>query len=472
MCGGMVGFLPVPCSDSTDCMSCVPTVPIDDYMCRCDEGWGGRECDIPACQPGSGDRAGYVGGENFDDALLVSRLGTIACVAGDDYARADEMIAPSANCSAGGNFTFSGCETACSAGTGDRAAYSGGLEFDDARTVTSLGEWVCNADAGYVRSASGTCSQLGGLWRECDGQCVPAVDCAADMAPTALCSASDAARQAARHHGLQSAMFEFSGCEATCSAGSGNRAGYLGGAGFDSSTTVTGIGAVGCDVSLGYSEQDMTSEICSHLSSSLEDCGGSCVPLGSCPVPHAECVIGSAFEFHGCEDTDECTSQPCLNGGECVESRSCDLGISDSDACGAVGMFSIVCWDGSCVPQPSLDAYTCICTGGWGGPQCAVDLDECTSSPCENGGICYDSRAWSTSPVASELEVFACQASDDVCSPLGMHLCGDSCVPHLRLVPIDSYACGCRAGYEGWSCELDLNECESSPCANGVCLES
>ena len=304
MCGGMVGFLPVPCSDGTDCMSCVPTVPIDDYMCRCDDWWFGRECDIPACQPGSGDRAGYVGGENFDDALLVSRLGTIACVAGDDYARADEMIAPSANCSAGGNFTFSGCETACSAGTGDRAAYSGGLEFDDARTVTSLGELVCNADAGYVRSASGTCSQLGGLWRECDGQCVPAVDCAADMAPTALCSASDAARQAARHHGLQSAMFEFSGCEATCSAGSGNRAGYLGGAGFDSSTTVTGIGAVGCDVSLGYSEQDMTSEICSHLSSSLEDCGGSCVPLGSCPVPHAECVIGSAFEFHGCEDTD------------------------------------------------------------------------------------------------------------------------------------------------------------------------
>eukprot|EP01046_Picozoa_sp_COSAG06_P098863 COSAG06_NODE_44960_length_358_cov_26.791506_1_plen_119_part_11 len=55
-CGGLVGFLPVPCRDGVDCMSCLPRVPIDNYMCRCDDGWGGRECDIPSCAAGSGDR--------------------------------------------------------------------------------------------------------------------------------------------------------------------------------------------------------------------------------------------------------------------------------------------------------------------------------------------------------------------------------------------------------------------------------
>ena len=258
---------------------------------------------------------------------------------------------------------------------------------------------------------------------------MPAVEC---DAPSATCDSAVG-------------EFEFAGCEASCVADSGNRAGYLGGPGAAGSTTVTGLGTVQCDVAGGYSERDMSSASCSHLSQrvAFEECGGSCVPLGECPVPHALCAVGTDFEFVGCEDTDECAGRPCEHGGVCMESRSCD---SEDSVCGMVGMFAVRCGDGSCVPRPALDAYTCVCAAGWSGPDCVVDVDECASDPCVNGAVCYDSRPWSVSPVAAELESFACQGSvnstADVCEPLGMHMCGESCVPHLRLVAIDAFECG------------------------------
>ena len=109
------------------------------------------------------------------------------------------------------------------------------------------------------------------------------------------------------------------------------------------------------------------------------------MPLGECPVPHALCAVGTDFEFVGCEDTDECASRPCEHGGVCMESRSCD---SEDSVCGMVGMFAVRCGDGSCVPRPALDAYTCVCAAGWSGPDCVVDVDECASDPCVNGAVC------------------------------------------------------------------------------------
>ena len=52
-----------------------------------------------------------------------------------------------------------------------------------------------------------------------------------------------------------------------------------------------------------------------------------------------------------------------------------------------------------------------------------ADIDECASSPCQNGGTCVDG--------------------------------------------INSYSCNCNAGYTGDNCETDIDECASSPCQNG-----
>ena len=57
-----------------------------------------------------------------------------------------------------------------------------------------------------------------------------------------------------------------------------------------------------------------------------------------------------------------------------------------------------------------------------------ADIDECASSPCQNGGTCVD----------------------------------DS----------NSYTCNCVVGYAGKNCETDIDECTSNPCLhNGTCTD-
>ena len=51
------------------------------------------------------------------------------------------------------------------------------------------------------------------------------------------------------------------------------------------------------------------------------------------------------------------------------------------------------------------------------------DIDECASSPCQNGGTCIDA--------------------------------------------VNSYTCNCDLGYSGDYCETNIDECASIPCQNG-----
>ena len=34
--------------------------------------------------------------------------------------------------------------------------------------------------------------------------------------------------------------------------------------------------------------------------------------------------------------------------------------------------------------------FFCLCAAGWAGKQCQIDVDECSSNPCQNGGVCID----------------------------------------------------------------------------------
>lgn len=92
--------------------------------------------------------------------------------------------------------------------------------------------------------------------------------------------------------------------------------------------------------------------------------------------------------------------------------------------------------------------FSCQCNPGWHFNQtsekCDIDVDECWSGPCQNGGTCVDS-------------------SEDV-----------------RVAP-DAYRCDCVAGwggvtepaFTGIDCEIDVDECASRPCKyEGFCVES
>ncbi|XP_006746731.1 sushi, nidogen and EGF-like domain-containing protein 1, partial [Leptonychotes weddellii] len=124
--------------------------------------------------------------------------------------------------------------------------------------------------------------------------------------------------------------------------------------------------------------------------------------------------------------------RPCLNGGKCID--DCVTG------------------------NPS---YTCSCLSGFTGRRCHLDVNECASHPCQNGGTC-------THGVNS----FRCRC------PAGFR--GPTC--ETALSPCDtrecqnggrcqeergSAVCLCLAGYTGAACETDVDECASSPCLNG-----
>ena len=168
-----------------------------------------------------------------------------------------------------------------------------------------------------------------------------------------------------------------------------------------------------------------------------------------------------------CTDMDECSSDPCSNGGVCTES-DCPPGELGKD-CGLktsappLGQYACICaegWAGGlCVgdwdADPRMDeSYGQLCMMAIGG-QCNVDINECVSAPCANGAACTDSNGGEVSTGAFSC---ACVAgfADGACA----------------YDVIDQYAAECEV-LEGGTCEVDVDECASSPCANGAqCMES
>ena len=59
------------------------------------------------------------------------------------------------------------------------------------------------------------------------------------------------------------------------------------------------------------------------------------------------------------DDTNECASNPCENGGSCIDDRN---------------------------------RFDCSCAPGYEGKFCEVQVDECQSFPCMNGATCINGR--------------------------------------------------------------------------------
>lgn len=71
--------------------------------------------------------------------------------------------------------------------------------------------------------------------------------------------------------------------------------------------------------------------------------------------------------------------------------------------------------------------FSCKCLPGWQGHYCDDEIDECSSSPCQNGAVCVDKLA--------------------------------------------NYACACLMGFTGINCEEAVLLCTDSPCYNNaLCL--
>ncbi|RWS30688.1 cubilin-like protein [Leptotrombidium deliense] len=141
-------------------------------------------------------------------------------------------------------------------------------------------------------------------------------------------------------------------------------------------------------------------------------------------------------------ETNECSSNPCKNGGTCL-----DL----------------------------LDGFVCDCMKGWQGQTCESDVDECeyflgTRDGCQNGAMCINTiGSYRCKCTADYRGVHCTDRHNDCDGASNEELCDHgTCVNLERKIPGQAnYVCVCDQGWttdgrNGSACNVDINECENS----------
>ncbi|XP_060056110.1 protein crumbs homolog 2 isoform X2 [Erinaceus europaeus] len=170
--------------------------------------------------------------------------------------------------------------------------------------------------------------------------------------------------------------------------------------GFRCDCADTGYEGARCELEV----LECASAPCAHNATCLEGLGSF------------RCLCWPGYSGARCEvDEDECAAGPCLHGGRCLQ-RS-DPALYAGGAAIFPGGFSFA----------RAAGFLCRCPPGFEGADCGVDVDECASRPCLNGGRCQD-----------------------------LH---------------NSFQCHCPDGYTGLTCQEDVNECLSQPCLHGGTCE-
>uniref|UniRef100_A0A2K6M9P5 Crumbs cell polarity complex component 2 n=1 Tax=Rhinopithecus bieti TaxID=61621 RepID=A0A2K6M9P5_RHIBE len=188
--------------------------------------------------------------------------------------------------------------------------------------------------------------------------------------------------------------------------------------------------------------------------------GALCVPQG--PDPDGfRCYCVPGFQGPRCElDIDECASRPCHHGATCRNLADhyechCPLGYAgvtcetEVDECASAPCVH----GGSCLD--GVGSFRCVCAPGYGGTRCQLDLDECQSQPCAHGGMCHD--------LVNGFRAICGGRSQRPSAP---------CAHNASCLEVLGARCLCWPGYSGELCEVDEDECASSPCQHGGrCLQ-
>eukprot|EP00057_Strongylocentrotus_purpuratus_P031399 XP_784490.3 PREDICTED: fibropellin-1 [Strongylocentrotus purpuratus] len=195
---------------------------------------------------------------------------------------------------------------------------------------------------------------------------------------------------------------------------------------------------------------DCTPDLCEN--------GGSCTD----EVNAYTCACAAGYSGNMCEtDIDDCSPNPCMNGGSCTDGVNtftcvCADGFN-GDTCTTTVCGSIVCENnGECIRDGQ-----CRCVTGFTGTICETNIDDCSTNPCMNGGVCVDEVNSFTCNCAAGYTGDTCQTDIDNCTP-NPCMNGGACTDG-----VNSYTCACVAGFTGNMCETDINDCSPNPCMNG-----
>jgi hypothetical protein len=244
-------------------------------------------------------------------------------------------------------------------------------------------------------------------------------------------------------------------------------------------TCTNSLGNYTCDCTEGFEGRNCSVDI-----DECEINTHSCHANAACINAHGnytcECNAGFTGDGETCADIDECATgfigegeDTCLRGKTCstpvVNDYSCDCGAafygkrcgSEEDLCAANSGL------GTCNAATTVDCETncasisecnmqCNCLDGYEGADCSINIDECASDPCMNGGACNDLvNDYSCDCTDTGFEGDVCEINIDDC--LGVDCGTGTCVDGVT-----NYTCDCDAFYSGDHCETDIDECSLS----------
>ncbi|KAK2104900.1 Protein jagged-2 [Saguinus oedipus] len=236
----------------------------------------------------------------------------------------------------------------------------------------------------------------------------------------------------------------------------------------------------------------------------IDDClGQPCRNGGTCidEVDAFRCFCPSGWEGELCDtNPNDCLPDPCHSRGHCYDLVNdfycaCDDGWKgktchsrefqcDAYTCSNGG----TCYD-------SGDTFRCACPPGWTGSTCTVAKNSsCLPNPCVNGGTCVGSGASFSCICRDGWEGRTCTHSECGRIPMTATLClgewhpgaAAGAGPGLPQGPPDAhpllcsynggicvdgvnwFRCECAPGFAGPDCRINIDECQSSPCAYGA----
>uniref|UniRef100_A0A8C3R498 FAT atypical cadherin 1 n=1 Tax=Cyanoderma ruficeps TaxID=181631 RepID=A0A8C3R498_9PASS len=131
----------------------------------------------------------------------------------------------------------------------------------------------------------------------------------------------------------------------------------------------------------------------------------------------------------------------------------------------ADGCSSSPCQNGGICNALSNGGYYCKCAPLFMGTHCDVSVNPCASNPCLYGGTCI--------PVSDD---FICQCRGQYTGQrcqLGPYCKDNPCKNSGKCIDsLDGPVCECEAGFRGERCLTDVDECVENPCLNGALCEN